>query len=176
MIAGHSPLHFTNWLIRRANCLGLKVFVSEYGVGWPISYIATKQSLKTTSSFFDRTITYDYLLRLRLWSFVCNTNLVIKPTERKIDTIFYHLTKTLHSPDDNKNTYFCPWKSRPGDEPSTSRIWQHRHFKREQRRKPLSQIPFHNNILEGSMTRVVRNAPQYPARNPPVNHTITKVF
>jgi hypothetical protein len=35
--------------------------------------------------------------------------------------------------------------------------------------------PFYKNRL-GSMTRVVRSAPQYPARNPLVNHTTTKVF
>jgi hypothetical protein len=38
----------------------------------------------------------------------------------------------------------------------------------------LSQIPFYK--IEGSMTRVVRSAPQYPARNPLVNHTTTKYF
>jgi hypothetical protein len=35
---------------------------------------------------------------------------------------------------------------------------------REQRRQPASQIPFYK--IEGSMTWVVRSAPQYPARNP----------
>jgi hypothetical protein len=39
----------------------------------------------------------------------------------------------------------------------------------EQRRQPLSQIPFHK--IEGSMTRIVRSAAQYPARNPLENHT-----
>jgi hypothetical protein len=37
---------------------------------------------------------------------------------------------------------------------------------------PLSQIPFYK--IEGLMTRVVRSAPQYPARNPLVNYTTTK--
>jgi hypothetical protein len=32
------------------------------------------------------------------------------------------------------------------------------------------------NKIEGSMTRVVRSAPQYPARNTLVNHTTTKYF
>jgi hypothetical protein len=55
---------------------------------------------------------------------------------------------------------YYTWKSRPEVEPATSRIWQHRQHWGQQ----PSQIPLYK--IEGSMTRVVRSAPQYPARNP----------
>jgi hypothetical protein len=63
--------------------------------------------------------------------------------------------------------------SRPGVEPATSRIWQH--CQHEGNKDANHQAKSPSTKTEGSMTRVVRSAPQYPARNLLVNHTTTKV-